>query len=234
MSRNERDYKTLGQQVDSYNGIHVGDRVTRIGPSVEGLPTYYETDVLWLYRAHKEVKLVIRDQYNKLRPFCSMESWESIHKVKAKEISMSNKNVNYVDDRNVNYIGGEYKVAKVRYVEGHQQAYNFKVDITMELELNALVVVEASNGLGLGYVVEVFENCVENADEIALAKAWVVNVVDTTMQDKRKDATRKRAYIIQQLDEKKSQMEAISVYALLAKTDPEAAKLMDQLTQLGQ
>ena len=65
------------------------------------------------------------------------------------------------------------------------------------------------------------------------ATAWIVNVVDTSAQDKRKEATRQREYIIQQLDEKKSQMEAISVYALLAKTDKEAAKLLEQLSTLG-
>lgn len=136
-----------------------------------------------------------------------------------------------MNENNVNYIGGDYKVVKVKYIDGGK--YNFKADIDLDLEENTLVVVEAKNGLGLATVVEVYENCVDNAAEIKKATAWVVNVVDTTAQDQRKEATRQREYILQQLDEKKAQMESISVYALLAKTDPQAAKLLEQLETLG-
>jgi len=147
------------------------------------------------------------------------------------EVDNLNKSKEEQMENNVNYIGGEYKVVKVKYVDGGK--YNFKADIDMELNENILVVVEAKNGLGLANVVEVFENCVDNAAEIKKATAWIVNVVDTTAQDKRKEATRQREYILQQLEEKKAQMEAISVYALLAQTDKEAAKLLEQLSALG-
>lgn len=143
----------------------------------------------------------------------------------------SNSTKENIMESNVNYIGGEYKVAKVRYFDGG--TYNFKADVDLELNENTLVVVESKNGLGLARVVSVYENCIGNAAEIKKATAWIVDVVDMTSQDKRKEATRQREYIIQQLDEKKAQMEAISVYALLAKTDPEANKLLEQLASLG-
>lgn len=134
-------------------------------------------------------------------------------------------------ENNVNYIGGDYKVVQVRYLNGG--IYNFKADVSLALEEDSLVVVEAKNGLGLANVISIFENHIDNAAEVKKATAWVVSVVDTSAQDQRKEATRQRAYIIQQLDEKKSQMESISVYALLAKTDPQAAKLLEQLGELG-
>ena len=67
-------------------------------------------------------------------------------------------------ENNVNYIGGEYKIAKVRYINGGG-VYNFKADIDLPLEEGTLVVVEARNGLGLAEVIGVLENCIDNAEE---------------------------------------------------------------------
>jgi len=136
-----------------------------------------------------------------------------------------------MENNDVNYIGGEYKVAQVKYLDGG--VYNFKADIDLKLEEDTLVVVESKNGLGLAKVYQVYENSIDNAEQIKKATAWIVNIIDTSAQDQRKEATRQREYILQQLEEKKAQMEAVSVYALLAKTDPEANKLLEQLTALG-
>ena len=133
---------------------------------------------------------------------------------------------------NVNYIGGDYKIVKVKYLDSGSY-YNFKADIDMEIKDDDMVVVEGSNGYGLAKVSAIIDNNVDNAEAVSKAKAWVVSVVDTSMQDQRKEATRQRAYIIQQLDEKKSQMESISVYELLAKSDPSARKLLTELKSIG-
>lgn len=140
-------------------------------------------------------------------------------------------------NNNVNYIGGEYRVAVCTYDINQTlvvDTYNFKVDIDSTMEVNSLAVVESRNGYGIVRVTELLDNCIDNAEQVKKATAWIVDVIDTSRQDQRKDATRQREYIIQQLDEKKAQMESISMYALLAEHDPEAKKLLESLKELGQ
>jgi len=137
---------------------------------------------------------------------------------------------------NVNYIGGEYNVVEVTYDIGGGPAvdtYYFKVDKDVELKEDDLVVVESKRGLGITKVVKVFENNINNADKVKKATAWVVDKIDYSRQQERKEATEKREYILQQLEEKKEQMETIKMYALLAEMDPEAKKLVDELKTLG-
>jgi len=134
--------------------------------------------------------------------------------------------------KDVNYIGGEYKVVKVHYLN-EKTTYNFKIDAALTVNPGDIVVVESTRGLGLCEVEEVYDNVIANADEIKVATAWVVNIVDMTAHKQRQDATAKRGYILQQLEEKKKQLEAISVYQLIADIDPEAKKLVDELKALG-
>ena len=142
------------------------------------------------------------------------------------------KKENSMETKNVNYIGGEYKIVKVKYLDS-EKYYNFKADIDLNVKEDDLVVVESSVGLRLATISSIIPNTIENAETVRKATAWVVNVVDTARQDQRKEATKKREYIIQQLEEKKAQMETISMYALLAKSDPEAKRLLKELKQLG-
>jgi hypothetical protein len=135
--------------------------------------------------------------------------------------------------KDVNYVGGEYKVVGVKYVDSSLTKYYFKIDADIEVEEGTLLVVEDKNGYGIANVVEVVANSIENADAIAKATAWVVDVIDTSRQDERKDATKKRKYIIQQLEERKKAMEAVSVYQALANVDETSAKLLEELKSLG-
>jgi len=59
-----------------------------------------------------------------------------------------------------------------------------------------------------------------------------MKLIDMTTHNARIDATKKREYIIQQLEEKKKALEAVSMYQLLADLDPEAKLLVEQLKTL--
>lgn len=139
-----------------------------------------------------------------------------------------------MENVNVNYVGGEYNVVKVYYISmDSTKTYNFKIDADIEVTEGDILVVEASNGLGLVCVKEFITNSIVNAKEVKKATAWVVDKVDMSRQKERKEATYKREYIIQQLEEKKKQMEAVEIYAFLAKIDPEAEKLLTELKSLS-
>jgi len=59
-----------------------------------------------------------------------------------------------------------------------------------------------------------------------------MKLIDMTTHNARIDATKKREYIIQQLEEKKKALEAVSMYQLLADLYPEAKLLVEQLKTL--
>lgn len=141
------------------------------------------------------------------------------------------KKEDIMSKRNVNYIGGEYDIAMCSYL-GESQQYAFKTPKGVKVNENDLVVVESSKGYGLCQVNLIVENNIDNAEIVSKATAWVVDVVDMTLHNARIDATKKREYIIQQLEEKKKSLEAISMYQLLADVDPDAKKLVEELKAL--
>lgn len=137
--------------------------------------------------------------------------------------------------KNVNYIGGNYKIAAVHYLNADPYTipYVFKVDIDTEIKEGDTAVAESSKGLGLVKVVKVLDNNMENAAEVKRATAWIIQVVDMSRQLARKEATERREYLLNQLEEKKQQVEAINMYKLLAEIDPEAAKMLEELKKLS-
>ena len=177
-----------------------------------------------------------------------LENWINANEVKNDSIVWEHTDYEYCDKygieidkikikkepkmkREVNYIGGDYKIAMCSY-KGETRQYAFKMSIDTVVPDNAICVVESSNGYDLVRIVEVLDNNIDNAEVVSKATAWVVDVIDMTTHNARIDATKKREYIIQQLEEKKKALEAVSMYQLLADLDPEAKLLVEQLKTL--
>jgi len=175
-------------------------------------------DVLYYVYSDKDAMRVGRQS--------GIHSHTNFHIVGAKKVKTMRTN------KDVNFIGGQYKVVKVCYLDSPLSEYNFKVDVDTEVEKDNLLVVESTNGYGLVTVVEVLANNIDNAEEVNKATAWVVSKVDITRQEARKEATRQRAYIIKQLEERKKAVESVNMYALLAEADPEAKKLLADLKKI--
>ena len=133
---------------------------------------------------------------------------------------------------NVNFVGGEYNVVKVRLYNGNQSTYNFKIAADIPVEESMMVVVHSAKGYALAKVVTAYQNNFENALEVNKATAWVVNTVDNTDHANRIKATEKREYLLKQLEERKNAMEATAVYEALGSIDPVAKKLLQQLKKL--
>ena len=151
------------------------------------------------------------------------------------KISNKNRKVETVK-KDVNYIGGQYKAVTVSYLN-ESTTYTFKADLDIAAKMveGTLVVVDSSNGLGLGRVVKVYDKDIKDKEAIARynkATAWIVNIVNTTAQDMRKDSSERKEFILKELAERKEQMEEIAIFEMLAKTDPEAGKLLEELKEL--
>jgi len=140
--------------------------------------------------------------------------------------------------KNVNYIGTDYSVVEVSYEIEYDglvlTSYYFKTSIK-NLEVGDLVVVESSEGLGLARVIAT--PIARSLDTVVikqfnLAKAWVVNKVDMTIHNQRREATERKKFIMEQLAERKEAMEEVAIYKMLAQSDPDAAKLLEELDGL--
>lgn len=155
------------------------------------------------------------------------------------EISEQDNNIKLEDitmAKNVNYIGGEYKIAEATYNLKDVIAvdtYYFKIDADVQVAIDDLLVVESQKGFGLVKLVSLHDDTIANKDKAKQATAWVVNNVDCTRHLAKKEATERREYVLSKLEEKKEQMEAIKMYALLAEMDPEAKLLIEELKLLG-
>ncbi len=140
--------------------------------------------------------------------------------------------------KNVNYIGTDYEVVAVSYElntieEPLINTYYFKTD--RKLVKGDTIVVESVNGLGLCIVLE--DSIPRSLDTVVIkmfnkAEAWVVDIVDTRNQDKRREATERKKFIVEQLSERREAMEEVAIYKLLAESDPDAAKLLQELESL--
>ena len=139
--------------------------------------------------------------------------------------------------KNVNYVGSNYQLVDVTYELEYGDIvlteYTFKTEIPVKK--GDLLVVESREGLQLvratidSYERDLTPEIVTKANR---AKAWVVNYVDETKHNLRKEATQRREFLKQQLEERKAAMEEIAIYKMLADSDPEAAKLLNELQDI--
>ena len=141
-----------------------------------------------------------------------------------------------------NYIGGNYYYVGVRHDVNSKDIfianpYIYKCDIsngtTPDVQVGDMVVVENSKGYNLGIVTEVYIDSFQNAAVAKQATAWVVDKVDMARHLKKVEATVRRDYLLTKLNERQEQVQATQMYALLAQVDPEAKKLLEELTELS-
>ena len=141
-----------------------------------------------------------------------------------------------------NYIGGNYYYVGVRHDVNSKDIfianpYIYKCDIsngtTPDVQVGDMVVVENSKGYNLGIVTDVYTDSFQNAAIAKQATAWVVDKVDMARHLKKVEATVRRDYLLTKLNERQEQVQATQMYALLAQVDPEAKKLLEELTELS-
>ena len=152
-------------------------------------------------------------------------------------------NARYVKDfKKELYIGGNYYYVGVRHDVNSKDIfianpYIYKCDIsngtTPDVQVGDMVVVENSKGYNLGIVTDVYTDSFQNAAIAKQATAWVVDKVDMARHLKKVEATVRRDYLLTKLNERQEQVQATQMYALLAQVDPEAKKLLEELTELS-
>jgi hypothetical protein len=189
-------------------------------------------DNIWEVQGHPSQKVLERTD---LELVSLPEMWDLSPRAQKviNDLKIQIKKENKMAKKDVNYIGGKYKIALV-YYDGalSSQLYNFKVDVDLDIKEDDMVVVESSNGFGLCHVVKILSNTIFNAEEVKKATAWIVDKVDMERHNQKKEATERMSYIKSQLEEKAKSMETIRMYQMLAEIDPTAKELLNEYKQL--
>lgn len=140
--------------------------------------------------------------------------------------------------KTVDFIGGDYHIAECKF-EGSDKSYYYKVDLDLAEGLkripegeSILAVVHSNTGLGLVNIVNIIDNCIDNAGIVEQARAWVVNTVDTTRHQAKMDNTKRHDYLLRALEEKSKALGALEKFAMLANVDQEASKMVSELKGL--
>ena len=155
------------------------------------------------------------------------------------ELVEEHLNLTQESKMNKNYIGEYNRVALVSYdlVEDgpNLSTYSFKLGDEVECKEGDLVIVDGKNGLKIARVIEVMTRSVNPKiiKQFNLAKAWVVCKIEEEKHKQRAEATERKKFILRELEERKEQIEEIAIYDMLAKADPQAAKLLEELKKLS-
>ena len=148
-------------------------------------------------------------------------------------------NLTQESEMDKNYIGEYNRVALVSYDLTEERpvlsTYSFKLGDEVDCKEGDLVIVDGKNGMAIVRVVEVMARSVlpKVIKQFNLAKAWVVCKVEEEKHKQRAEATERKKFILRELEERKEQIEEIAIYDMLAKADPQAAKLLEELKKLS-
>jgi len=141
------------------------------------------------------------------------------------------------------YIGGEYIVVRAKAKETidpkntpYTKIYSFKMDklLAASVKEGDLVVVDGGI-LTIMMVQDVLPMDLKNPDTVKAYNnivGWVVDTIDTKDQLARMAATDRKEVIMKQLHERKEAAEELAIFALLAKEDPQVAKMLEELKAL--
>ena len=114
---------------------------------------------------------------------------------------------------------------------GIQKEYAYRTDLDLQPD-DLVVVMVKEDQFKIVQVVAMLDMSLENAVIANKATKYIVDKIDLTSHIKRINAAERMTYIKGQLEEKKAKMEEIAVFQLLAESDPEAKRLLDEMKQL--
>lgn len=139
------------------------------------------------------------------------------------------------------YIGGPHKAVKaspvVKMGSKPKAGFYFKIDTALVAQLKPTSLVVVDDGeLTVCRVTDIYDLNLGDPQSLKAFKdvlGWVVGVIDTTDHEARILATDRRAVILEQLEARKAAVDELAIFKALAASDPDAAKLLEELQTLG-
>lgn len=115
------------------------------------------------------------------------------------------------------------KTAYIKF-KNNNVLYAFKTDL--DLVFGQVVVCDTVNG----YIVGTVSDISDDVDK--KAKKWIVDVVDVRKHERRLKLEKKKDQIKKKLEDRRKQLQDISVYKILAEKDIEMSKLLKEYEEI--
>ena len=127
----------------------------------------------------------------------------------------------------MNTLNQNLKTVTVEYLDtpGYKKSYNFITDRD-DIKQGDTVVVDSRNGLGLAKVSLVIKGV------SAKAKMWVVDRVDLSGFEERKQKAEKAKELMTAMEQRRKGLEKIAVYKMMAESDPGMKKMYEEYAEL--
>lgn len=127
---------------------------------------------------------------------------------------------------------GRYMVAMVKFLQGMNTTKEYAfASFEPELEVGDIVVCDTSNGYGIAKV----SRMIEQDDYVGTSVTKeIVCKIDMAAFEKRKAERTQRANLIKKMDKVAKENQNMHLYQMIAETNPEMRKLLEEFNNIGQ
>lgn len=186
--------------------------------------------IQYIYMSNYGVK--IDNKYNH-------NSGKGLYYFKQSELQLSKEykqnNIHNKGEENMNKIIGNYRVAKVRFLEGNNthNTYNYALFDDEIQEGDYCVVKSANHGLGIA----VIEEIIDNVDNISVTDNYgnireIVCKIDMSAFHKRINNRLRVSQLKEEMDKKVKELQGIALYKMMAENSPELKAMLSEYEEL--
>ena len=138
-------------------------------------------------------------------------------------------------EENMNKIIGNYRVAKVRFLEGSNthNTYNYALFDDEIQQYDNCVVKSANHGLGIA----VIEEIIDDVDNISVTDNYgnireIVCKIDMSAFNKRIDDRLRASQLKKEMDKKVKELQGLALYKMMAENSPELKAMLSEYEKL--
>lgn len=186
------------------------------------------------------VQYIYNDNYGvKIDNKCNHSSGKGLYYFKQSELRLfkeyEQNNIYNKGEEDMNKIIGNYRVAKVRFLEGSNthNTYNYALfDDEIQLYDNC-VVKSANHGFGIASIEEI----IDNIDNISVTDnngniREIVCKIDMSAFHKRIDDRRRVSQLKKEMDKKVKELQGLALYKMMAENSPELKAMLSEYEEL--
>ena len=141
----------------------------------------------------------------------------------------TNKENNITKGDNENMLMGNYRVAKIKFLEGKNTntEYYYALFDDLIYSGDTVVVMSAHNGMGIAVVIDIVEEPTPPMLDSCNAGREIIAKFDMYAYEARKENRKKAQELKVQMDKKMKEMQELALYEMMAKDCPELKEMLD-------
>jgi len=142
------------------------------------------------------------------------------------------KGANEMSVNNYNNYKGNYKIAKVRFLDGNSEITYRIYNDGFQYDIDTIVVVKPANHcITIAKIIDIYDS---ETDVDCSCDREIVCPVDMSKYTERKEKAKEIVKLKKQMDEKVNELQGVALYELMAQNSPELREMLDKFTQLTQ